>query len=105
MPKTYPFKKSLLSWPEDRPGRIFALLNNRIIALIKRELRKKLMTKSYIIMTVSVPLFMLLIFGLQMLIMLYQGDKGTRIELITQSESLTDRCRKYLTKLDFIKEG
>jgi ABC-2 type transport system permease protein len=55
-------------------------------------------------MTVSVPLFMLLIFGLQMLIMLYQGDKGTRIELITQSESLTDSCRKYLTKLDFIKD-
>jgi len=80
------------------------LLNNRIIALIKRELREKLMTKSFIIMTVSVPLFMLLIFGLQMLIMLYQGDKGTRIELITQSESLTDSCRKYLTKLDFIKD-
>lgn len=80
------------------------MLNNRIIALIKRELREKLMTKSFIIMTVSVPLFMLLIFGLQMLIMLYQGDKGTRIELITQSESLTDSCRKYLTKLDFIKD-
>ena len=80
------------------------MLNNRIIALIKRELREKLMTKSFIIMTVSVPLFMLLIFGLQMLIMLYQGDKGTRIELITQSESLTDRYREYLTKLDFIKD-
>lgn len=47
---------------------------------------------------------MLLIFGLQMLIMLYQGDKGTRIELITQSESLTDRYRGYLAKLDFIKD-
>jgi ABC-2 type transport system permease protein len=93
-----------LNWPEGLPRRIFTLLNNRIIALIKRELREKLMTKSFIIMTVSVPLFMLLIFGLQMLIMLYQGDKGTRIELITQSESLTESYKKYLAKLDFIKD-
>jgi ABC-2 type transport system permease protein len=62
------------------------------------------MTKYFIIMTISVPLFMLLVMGMQMLIMLYQGDKGTRIELITQSESLTDSYRKYLTKLDFIKD-
>ncbi len=55
-------------------------------------------------MTVSVPLFMFLIIGLQMLIMLYQGDKGTRIELITQSESLTDSYREYFAKLDFIKD-
>jgi ABC-2 type transport system permease protein len=93
-----------LNWPEELPRRIFTLLNNRIIALIKRELREKLMTKSFIISTISVPLFMLLIMGLQMLIMLYQGDKGTRIELITQSESLADSYRKYLSKLDFIKD-
>ena len=80
------------------------MLNNRIIAIIKRELREKLMSKAFIVMTIMVPLFMLLIMGMQMLIMLYQGDKGTRIELITQSESLTDRCREYLSKLDFIKD-
>jgi ABC-2 type transport system permease protein len=56
-------------------------------------------------MTISVPLFMLLILGLQMLIMAYKGDKGTRIELIADSESLTDSYRKYFTKLDFIKDG
>ena len=35
----------------------------------------------------------------------YKGDKGTRIELITESESLTDSCRKYLAKQDFITDG
>jgi len=97
--------RSLLNWPEDRLMRILALLNNRILAIIKRELREKLMSKSFIIMTFVVPLFMFGIFGMQMLIALYQGDKGTRIELITESESLTDSYRKYLSKLDFIKEG
>lgn len=81
------------------------MLNNRVIAIIKRELREKLMSKSFIIMTLLIPLFMFLIIGLQMLLALYEGDKGTRIELITESESLTDSCEKYLTKQDFIKDG
>jgi ABC-2 type transport system permease protein len=97
--------KSLLSSRERGLRRILALLNNRIIAIIKRELREKLMSKSFIFMTLLVPLFMLLIIGLQMLFALYQGAKGTRIELITESESLTDSCKKYLTKQDFIKNG
>lgn len=81
------------------------MLNNRIIALIKRELREKLMSKAFIVTTLMVPLFMFGIIGMQMLILAYKGDKGTRIELITESESLTDSCREYLTKLDFIKDG
>ncbi len=81
------------------------MLNNRILAIIKRELREKLMSKAFIVMTLMVPLFMFGIIGMQMLILAYKGDKGTRIELITESESLTDSCRKYLAKLDFIKDG
>jgi len=81
------------------------LLNNRIIAIIKRELREKLMSKSFIFMTLLIPLFMLLIIGLQMLFAFYQGDKGTRIELITESESLTESCKEYLAKQDFVKDG
>jgi ABC-type Na+ efflux pump permease subunit len=65
--------KSLLSSRERGLRRILALLNNRIIAIIKRELREKLMSKSFIFMTLLVPLFMLLIIGLQMLFALYQG--------------------------------
>jgi len=97
--------KSLLSSRERGRRRFSALLNNRIIAIIKRELREKLMSKSFILMTLLIPLFMLLIIGLQMLFVLYQGDKGTRIELITESEHLTESCRKYLTKQDFIRDG
>jgi len=81
------------------------LLNNRIIAIIKRELREKLMSKSFIIMTLLIPLFMLLIIGLQMLIAVYEGDKGTRIELITESEYLTESCKTYLTQQDFVRDG
>jgi ABC-2 type transport system permease protein len=97
--------KSLLNSRERGLRRILALLNNRILALIKRELREKLMSKAFIFMTLLVPLFIFGIIGLQMLIIAYRGDKGTRIELITESESLTDSCSKYISKLDFIKDG
>jgi ABC-2 type transport system permease protein len=97
--------RSLLSSRGRGLRRMLALLNNRIFAIVKRELREKLMSKSFIIMTLLVPLFMLLIIGLQMLFAVYQGDKGTRIELITESESLTESFKKYLTKQDFVKDG
>jgi len=96
--------KSLLSSRERGLRRILALLNRRIIAIVKRELREKLMSKSFILMTLLIPLFMLLIIGLQMLLAVYQGDKGTRIELITESEYLTESCKEYLTEQGFVRD-
>ena len=56
-------------------------------------------------MTLLVPLFMFGIIGLQMLMVMYKGDKGTHIELISESGTLTDQCKEYLSKQDFIKDG
>jgi ABC-2 type transport system permease protein len=81
------------------------LSNYRILAVIKRELREKLMSKSFIFMTVLMPVIMLLIMGLQALMVLYQGDKGTKIEVVTESSLLSERCRKVFSELEFIKDG
>jgi len=81
------------------------LINYRILAVIKRELHEKLISKSFIIMTLLVPIFMFGLIGLQMLMVAYKGDKGTRIELIAESESLTGQFKEYLSKQDFIKDG
>ncbi len=81
------------------------MLNNRILAIIKRELREKLMSKAFIVMTFMVPLFMFGTIGIQVLMVSYKGDKGTRLELITESDSLTENCERYLSELDFIKDG
>jgi ABC-2 type transport system permease protein len=85
--------------------RNLALINYRILALIKRELREKLMTRSFIIMTLLVPVFMFGLIGFQMLMGTYKGDKGTHIVLITEMESLTDQFKAYLSKQDFVKDG
>ncbi|MBN1904302.1 MAG: ABC transporter permease [Deltaproteobacteria bacterium] len=77
----------------------------RILSVIKRELREKLMSKSFIFMTILMPAIMLIIMGFQALMVLYQGDKGTKIEVVTESAILTEECRKVFSELEFIKEG
>ncbi len=63
------------------------------------------MTKSFIVMTLLVPVFMFGLVGIQVLMAGYKGDKGTRIVLITEMESLTDQCREYLSEQDFVRDG
>lgn len=81
------------------------MINYRVLAVIKRELREKLMSKSFIIMTLLVPLFMFGLIGLQMLMVAYKGDKGTHIVLIAESEPLTGQFKEYLSGQDFVKDG
>lgn len=81
------------------------MINYRILAVIKRELREKLMSKAFIIMTLLMPLFMFGIMGFQVLMGLYQGDKGTKVEIITESSDLTTEYKKVFSNLSFVKDG
>ncbi len=81
------------------------MFNYRILAVIKRELREKLMSKAFIFMTLLMPVIMFAIMGFQALMVLYQGDKGTNIVIATESQDLTDACKKVFSDLDFIKNG
>lgn len=95
----------LLTWPEPHQRRNTALLNYRIIAVIRRELREKLMSKAFIFMTLLMPVIMFAIMGFQALMVLYQGDKGTMVEIVTESEELTSSCKDNFSDLDFVKSG
>jgi len=81
------------------------LLNYRIIAVIKRELREKLMSKAFIIMTLLMPVIMFGFIGLQALMVSFQGDKGTKIEIITETRDLTEECKESFNKLPFVEDG
>ena len=79
------------------------MFNYRIIGLLKRELQEKLLSKAFIIMTLSIPLLMVLIFGFQALIFSYSGDENTKLELITESPELTEIFKSEFEDLPFIK--
>ena len=81
------------------------MLNYRIIAVIKRELREKLMSKAFIVMTLLMPVIMFGFIGLQALMVSFQGDKGTKIEIITETRDLTEECKESFNKLPFVEDG
>ncbi|MBM4171543.1 MAG: ABC transporter permease [Ignavibacteria bacterium] len=83
--------------------RRMAMLNNRMLAVIKRELREKLLSKTFIFMTVLFPLLMFGIIGVQILM---RTDEGNfKIDLVTSEVSLTTDFQNELTNSDLNKDG
>jgi ABC-2 type transport system permease protein len=81
------------------------MFNYRTLAVIKRELREKLMSKSFIIMTILLPVFMFGIIGIQTLLISYEGDSGSKIEIVTQSDEMINSVKEYLAEEEFVKDG
>lgn len=80
------------------------MINYRIVAVIKRELREKLMSKAFIFMTILMPVIMFALIGFQVLMARYQGDNGSKIEIVTESPILTEECKKVFSGLEFIRD-
>lgn len=79
------------------------MFNYRMIGLLKRELQEKLLSKTFIIMTLAIPILMFVIIGVQTLLISYEGDENTKLELITESEELTNQFKSELENTEFVK--
>ena len=79
------------------------MLNNRVFAIIKRELREKLLSKTFIFMTILFPVLMFGMIGIQVLL---RADEGkSNITLIAELQSLTEAFQKDLLTSDAVKDG
>src|SRR4030042_4937894 len=80
------------------------MLNYKIIAVIKKELREKLFSKSFIIMTLLIPLFMFGILGLQTFLIEYSNDD---VNLIITSEDpeVLNQLNLEFSKSEVVKSG
>jgi ABC-2 type transport system permease protein len=81
------------------------MLNFKTRTLIKRELNEKLLSKSFIFMTFVVPVLMLVFMAIPQLISLIQSDKGSRIEVLTESKDFSNKIKTGFSELDFVKDG
>lgn len=79
------------------------MFSYRLIGLIKRELQEKLLSKAFIATTIAIPVIMFVIIGVQTVLMTYEGDENTKLELITESPDLTNSFRDELEELAFVK--
>ncbi|MBU2506397.1 MAG: ABC transporter permease [Bacteroidetes bacterium] len=80
------------------------MLNFRTLAIIKRELREKLLSKAFIIMTVMLPVLMFVFIGFQAWIMDYAGDSNTKIEIITETIDLSALLENEFAETEYAKD-
>jgi ABC-2 type transport system permease protein len=81
------------------------MFNRRTIAIIKRELREKLFSKTFIIMTILLPLFMIGILAFQTFLYSYEGDSNTNLIIAAESSSMENDLESELNSLPFVKSG
>ncbi len=81
------------------------MFNRRTLAIIKRELKSKLFSRTFIFMTVLVPLFMVGIFAIQYFIMSLSEEQKSKIVVVTDSEEIKSKLENELSKSNDFKTG
>lgn len=81
------------------------MFNKRVLAVIKRELKIKLFSRTFIIMTLLIPVFMFGIIAIQALLYSYSGEQNPKLILLTESDSLSKNLQKEFSQQPFVKNG
>ena len=81
------------------------MFNRRTLAVIKRELRAKLFSKTFILMTILVPIFMFVILSINIFIESLSSEQKSNIIVLTDSNEIQNRIQDELSKSDDIKSG
>lgn len=81
------------------------MFNKRVATIIKRELKEKLFSKSFIIMTLLVPVFIFGILGFQVFLQTTNSDTGLELEIVGNSDKILDKINTELSDQAFIKNG
>ncbi|MEW5842990.1 MAG: ABC transporter permease [Bacteroidota bacterium] len=79
------------------------MFNSRVLAIVKRELREKLISKSFILMTILFPLLLFGMAGIQALI--FTDKSNDKVDIVSDTEALTNSFQNELKKSDLIKDG
>ena len=69
------------------------MISHRIIAIVKREIKAQIFTKKFIFMTISFPLIMAAIIGIQALVLNYQTEEKAFVTVITESEAFQNQLQ------------
>jgi ABC-2 type transport system permease protein len=81
------------------------MFNKRTLGIIKRELRSRLLSKSFILMTVLIPIFLIGILAIQTFLASYQGSIKYNIDIITPDPVLTGELNMEFKNNDQVKSG
>ncbi|MDP2363830.1 MAG: ABC transporter permease [Ignavibacteria bacterium] len=81
------------------------MFNRRTLAIIKRELRMKLFSKTFILMTLLVPLFMVMIFSIQYFIQTLADEQISDLIIISDSDEILSKVQDEIFQTASFKSG
>ena len=81
------------------------MFNRRTLAIIKRELKMKLFSKSFILMTLLVPLFMIGIFSIQYFIQSMAGEERSDLIFVSDSDEILNSVQNEIFQTSSFKSG
>ncbi|KAF0141657.1 MAG: ABC-type transporter permease protein [Stygiobacter sp.] len=79
------------------------MFNYRILGIIKRELKEKLLSKSFILTTIMFPVLLFVIGGVQALLVM--DEATSKLNIVCEDQKLTQSFQKELSQSDLMKEG
>ena len=81
------------------------MFNRRTLAIIKRELRMKLFSKSFILMTLLVPLFMIMIFSIQYFVQSMSEEQRSDLIIISDSDEILNKVQDEIFQTASFRSG
>ena len=81
------------------------MFNKRTLSIIKRELRARLLAKSFLLTTVLIPVFLIGILAVQTFLVKYQGNEKYNLEIVSAKPEITDALNSEFQKNDDVKKG
>lgn len=75
------------------------------LAVLKQELKIRLFSKTFIIMTLLIPIFMFAILGLQTFLYTFDGEESVTLKVISEDEALLPELEKTFGEADFVRDS
>ena len=81
------------------------MLNKRVLTLIKRELQVRLMSKTFILMTVLIPVFLFGLIGIQLLIHSMGKNESAKVLIVSDSQEILNSLETEFPRLPEVRNG
>ena len=81
------------------------MFNRRTITIVERELKAKLFSKTFIIMTLLVPVFIFGLFGIQIFIYSVSEEENPNLLIVSETENISRRLKNEFDEYSEVKSG
>lgn len=81
------------------------MFNRRTLSIIKRELREKILSKSFIFLTLLVPAIMFVSLGVQIAVLNYDSNTNVTLQVTCENSQLVSAVSGEISKLPQVKDG